>query len=182
MRGTDPCCLARSERTLLATCLVPIRPRSSESCRCDRYDAHFGLALFRGLRQCSGRLTMHCRRRPRRSEQLLNSPECTSRCGAARASEKKVRISRYKVWMRSVLVHRWAALLLGFATYPRWYVSHGFHKCIREIRLQGGWLKFVPICLLTMFCAFAQHGFAQSGMNSVPDANPGRPTDSTPAS
>src|SRR5437899_1270726 len=32
-----------------------------------------------------------------------------------------------------------------------------------------------------MFCAFAQHGFAQSGMNSVPDANPGRPTVSTPA-
>ena len=42
-------------------------------------------------------------------------------------------------------------------------------------------MKFVPICLLTMFCAFAQHGFAQSGMNSVPDANPGRPTVSTPA-
>src|SRR5439155_26403910 len=44
MRGTEPCCLARSERTLLATCLVPIRPRSSESCRGHRYDAHFGLA------------------------------------------------------------------------------------------------------------------------------------------
>src|SRR5437016_2669845 len=32
-----------------------------------------------------------------------------------------------------------------------------------------------------MFCAFAQHGFAQSATNSVPDANPGRPTVSTPA-
>src|SRR5438094_493283 len=61
---------------------------------------------------------MHCRRRLRRSEQLLNSPDCTSRCGPARASEEKVRISRYKVWMRSVLVHRWAELLLGFAAYP----------------------------------------------------------------
>src|SRR5438477_7971608 len=32
-----------------------------------------------------------------------------------------------------------------------------------------------------MFCAFAQHGFAQSATNSVPEANPGRPTVSTPA-
>jgi hypothetical protein len=32
-----------------------------------------------------------------------------------------------------------------------------------------------------MFCAFAQHGFAQSATNSAPDANPGRPTVSTPA-
>src|SRR3989440_11340163 len=32
-----------------------------------------------------------------------------------------------------------------------------------------------------MFCAFAQHGFAQSATNSVPDANPGRSTVSTPS-
>jgi hypothetical protein len=43
------------------------------------------------------------------------------------------------------------------------------------------WSKFVSVCLLTIFCAFAQHGFVQSATNSAPDANPGRPTVSTPA-
>ena len=38
---------------------------------------------------------------------------------------EKVRITKYKVWMRSVLVLWWAVLLLGFATYARWYVPHG---------------------------------------------------------
>ena len=42
-------------------------------------------------------------------------------------------------------------------------------------------MKFVPIFLFTMFCAFAQLSFAQSATNSAPDANPGRPTVSTPA-
>jgi len=39
---------------------------------------------------------------------------------------QKARITKYKVWMRSVLVLWWAVLLLGFATYARWYVPHGF--------------------------------------------------------
>ena len=34
-----------------------------------------------------------------------------------------LRITRYKLWMRSVLVIWWMALLLGFATYARWYVT-----------------------------------------------------------
>jgi len=42
-------------------------------------------------------------------------------------------------------------------------------------------LRFVPIWLLLMLCAFAQLGSAQSGTTSLPDANPGRPTVSTPA-
>jgi uncharacterized membrane protein YozB (DUF420 family) len=33
------------------------------------------------------------------------------------------RIKRYKFWMRSVLVVWWVVLLLGMATYTRWYVS-----------------------------------------------------------
>ena len=41
---------------------------------------------------------------------------------------EKVRITRYKVWMRSVLVLWWAVLLLGFATYARWYVPHGSRR------------------------------------------------------
>jgi len=41
---------------------------------------------------------------------------------------EKARITKYKVWMRSVLVLWWAVLLLGFATYGRWYVPHGFRK------------------------------------------------------
>jgi uncharacterized membrane protein YozB (DUF420 family) len=37
---------------------------------------------------------------------------------------KKVRITQYKAWMRTVLVLWWLVLLLGLATYARWYVAH----------------------------------------------------------
>jgi len=33
-----------------------------------------------------------------------------------------IRITRYKLWMRSVLVLWWLVLLAGIATYARWYV------------------------------------------------------------
>jgi len=42
-------------------------------------------------------------------------------------------------------------------------------------------LKIVPVCLLCVLGAFVQRSAAQSGTPSVPDANPGRPTVSTPA-
>ena len=41
---------------------------------------------------------------------------------------EKFRITKYKLWMRSVLVLWWLVLLLGFATYARWYVPHLFRK------------------------------------------------------
>jgi uncharacterized membrane protein YozB (DUF420 family) len=41
---------------------------------------------------------------------------------------EKLRITKYKVWMRSVLVFWWVVLLLGIATYTRWYVPHLFRK------------------------------------------------------
>ena len=40
----------------------------------------------------------------------------------------KWRITKYKVWMRSVLALWWVVLLLGMATYTRWYVPHLFRK------------------------------------------------------
>jgi uncharacterized membrane protein YozB (DUF420 family) len=40
----------------------------------------------------------------------------------------KLRITKYKAWMRSVLVLWWVVLLLGMATYTRWYVPHLFRK------------------------------------------------------
>jgi len=42
-------------------------------------------------------------------------------------------------------------------------------------------LKVIAICLLRKLSAFAQLSQAQSGTPSVPEANPGRPTVSTPA-
>ena len=39
---------------------------------------------------------------------------------------ERLRITKYKVWMRSVLVFWWVVLFLGFATYGRWYVPHLF--------------------------------------------------------
>ena len=44
------------------------------------------------------------------------------------ALPEKLRITRYKAWMRSVLVLWWVVLLLGLATYTRWYVPHLFKK------------------------------------------------------
>jgi uncharacterized membrane protein YozB (DUF420 family) len=41
---------------------------------------------------------------------------------------EKFRITKYKAWMRTVLVLWWVVLLFGFATYARWYVPHLFRK------------------------------------------------------
>ena len=41
---------------------------------------------------------------------------------------EKCRITKYKVWMRAVLALWWVVLLLGLATYTRWYVSHLFRR------------------------------------------------------
>jgi uncharacterized membrane protein YozB (DUF420 family) len=40
----------------------------------------------------------------------------------------RLRIKNYKLWMRTVLVLWWVVLLLGVATYARWYVPHMFRK------------------------------------------------------
>jgi uncharacterized membrane protein YozB (DUF420 family) len=41
---------------------------------------------------------------------------------------EKLRLTRYKFWMRSVLVLWWIVLLLGIATYARWYVPQFMHR------------------------------------------------------
>jgi hypothetical protein len=41
---------------------------------------------------------------------------------------ERFRLVRYKLWMRSVLALWWLALLLGFATYARWYVPGWLRK------------------------------------------------------
>jgi len=41
---------------------------------------------------------------------------------------EKFRITKYKAWMRTVLVLWWIVLLLGLATYARWSVPHLFRK------------------------------------------------------
>jgi hypothetical protein len=40
----------------------------------------------------------------------------------------RLRIRNYKMWMRSVLVMWWVVLLLGMATYARWYIPNLFRK------------------------------------------------------
>jgi uncharacterized membrane protein YozB (DUF420 family) len=37
---------------------------------------------------------------------------------------QRFRMTKYKVWMRTLLVLWWLVLLLGFATYGRWYVPN----------------------------------------------------------
>jgi uncharacterized membrane protein YozB (DUF420 family) len=40
----------------------------------------------------------------------------------------RLRLMRYKLWMRTVLVGWWAVLLLGVATYMRWYIPNIFRR------------------------------------------------------
>jgi len=39
---------------------------------------------------------------------------------------EKLRLTRYKLWMRTVLVTWWVVILLGATTYARWYMSYFF--------------------------------------------------------
>jgi uncharacterized membrane protein YozB (DUF420 family) len=41
---------------------------------------------------------------------------------------EKLRLTRYKLWMRTVLVAWWVAILLGVATYARWYIPNSFRR------------------------------------------------------
>ena len=41
---------------------------------------------------------------------------------------EKLRMTNYKLWMRSVLVLWWIVLLLGAGTYTRWYIPSFFRK------------------------------------------------------
>jgi uncharacterized membrane protein YozB (DUF420 family) len=41
---------------------------------------------------------------------------------------EKLRLTRYKLWMRTVLVGWWAVILLGVATYARWYIPSLFRR------------------------------------------------------
>jgi hypothetical protein len=41
---------------------------------------------------------------------------------------EKLRITKYKFCMQTVLVLWWVVLLLGLATYARWYLPHLFRK------------------------------------------------------
>jgi hypothetical protein len=41
---------------------------------------------------------------------------------------EKMRLTRYKLWMRTVLASWWLVLLLGVATYARWYIPSLFRR------------------------------------------------------
>lgn len=41
---------------------------------------------------------------------------------------ERLRLTRYKSWMRAVLAGWWAVLLLGMATYARWYIANLFRR------------------------------------------------------
>ena len=43
-----------------------------------------------------------------------------------RVLPEKFRIIKYKLWMRTVLALWWFVLVMGLATYARWYLPHLF--------------------------------------------------------
>jgi hypothetical protein len=61
------------------------------------------------------------------------------------ALPKKFRIANYKVWMRAVLALWWIALLLGIATYIRWYVPLSRNAPSSTVSLIRHWFSIVPL-------------------------------------
>jgi len=45
-----------------------------------------------------------------------------------RVLPQTLRLTRYKAWMRTVLAIWWVVLILGMATYARWYIPALFRK------------------------------------------------------
>jgi len=45
-----------------------------------------------------------------------------------RVLPQKLRLTRYKAGMKTVLVLWWVVLILGMATYARWYIPALFRK------------------------------------------------------
>ena len=41
---------------------------------------------------------------------------------------QRFRVTNFKLWMRTVLVLWWLVLILGLATYARWYIPGAFRK------------------------------------------------------
>lgn len=41
---------------------------------------------------------------------------------------ERLRLTRYKLWMRTVLVSWWLVILLGVAIYARWYLPNLFRR------------------------------------------------------
>jgi uncharacterized membrane protein YozB (DUF420 family) len=41
---------------------------------------------------------------------------------------EKLRLTRYKLWMRTVLASWWLVIFLGVATYARWYIPSLFRR------------------------------------------------------
>lgn len=58
--------------------------------------------------------------------------ECAALCLLLAAGTilmpEKLRLTRYKLWMRIVLASWWAVILLGLATYARWYLPSLFRR------------------------------------------------------
>jgi uncharacterized membrane protein YozB (DUF420 family) len=54
--------------------------------------------------------------------------ECAALCILLAAGTtlmpEKLRLIRYKLWMRTILISWWAVIILGVATYARWYVPN----------------------------------------------------------
>ena len=56
------------------------------------------------------------------------SPDCILLAAGTNVLPHKFRVNEYKLWMRSLLVLWWLVLLLGLATYGRWYVPDLFRR------------------------------------------------------
>ena len=128
--STSHRCSARAHEEVSATRLVSIRNRNPELCRyridndsfvsrsCESEDT---AQTWEGLLRTSDSAWGARKRHGNRRLYILLA-------AGTNVLPHNFRVTEYKLWLRSLLVLGWLVLLLGIATYGRWYVPHLFRK------------------------------------------------------
>ena len=126
-RGTIFRCFPRTQAEISRTWLLPINGGDSQFMRdCPLYAA---VVSRKRRAQNSGEawqvvlLVVHDARgagNDWRSRSSLHP------AGGTKWLPERLRLKRYKLWMRTVLALWWAVILFGVATYARWYTPHLF--------------------------------------------------------
>src|SRR6266436_322891 len=89
---------------------------------------HFAAMFGQGFRANLEIPTMQWPRRTRLSEQSLCAGLYLLLAAGTTVIPERLRLTRYKLWMRIVLTAWWVVILLGVATYARWYIPNLFRR------------------------------------------------------
>jgi hypothetical protein len=115
-------------RRFRAACLVPVRDRAPQRCLDRAHDDSFISCLCKsGDTAQTWQSLLRTGDRTRRARKRNRNRGIVHPLAAGTdVLPEKFRITKYKLWMRTVSVLWWLVLLLGLANYLRWYVPHLF--------------------------------------------------------